>query len=231
MPKALIITYDFALLAFSRDSTLLVIAPTTYRDVIRVWDTKTGQQRYALDLSATIPRQLALSYDSKFLAITVESGIDVWSLESEKIVRSVPYASERNDIFFDNSMLCMATDLGYVGLEGLDSERLGSEGSQNLVPLQPITTKLLNERYTTNEDSNFSVIYWNTKKLIWLPSEYRQHSKLKVAFASSSSVIKISTAARGILTIEFHRPRPVESEDWTPWRSPPLFREISDDSN
>ncbi|KAM0255507.1 hypothetical protein ACHAQJ_005652 [Trichoderma viride] len=110
-------------LAFSRDSTLLAIVHA-YDRIIRVWDTKMGQQVYALRSSVTMIgrlEQLVFSYDSKFLAFSVKlsDGIGVWDLESEKFIPSIANRSETVDVFFDGSMLCMATDRGYVGLERL----------------------------------------------------------------------------------------------------------------
>ncbi|KAL7793793.1 WD40-repeat-containing domain protein [Trichoderma ceciliae] len=211
----------FALLAFSRDSTLLVVT-NALGDTIRVWDTRTGQQKYALRHSEQYyMERIELSHDSKLLATKRRfCPIEVWNLESQAVIKTMPKEPDSAGILFDNSMSRTATDLGYVGHDELDYVKPPTP-----IQLQPITTEVLNGRFTTDIDSEYACIYWNEKKLIWLPKEYRQAFHFHAAaFASSSSVIKILTEFRGILTLEFQRPCPEESGSWTPWQSTPLFR-------
>ncbi|KAK5994413.1 Vegetative incompatibility protein HET-E-1 [Cladobotryum mycophilum] len=220
-----------ALLTFSCDSSLLAIARATC-NTIQVWDTNTFQQNHVLQRRRTYhrPVKLVLSTDSKFLAMTEDETpetVDVWSLKSQTLIKTVTRRSGFHDIIFNNSLLCMATDVGYVGLEMMDDAK---EDAETLVPiqLQPGTTEVLKEHYTI-QFPHGSVIYWNLKKLIFLPSGYRMCYEF-YPFASSSSTIMIATEQRGILTFEFSRPRQDESQDWTPWKFSKLFVGQSTDS-
>ncbi|RFU77684.1 hypothetical protein TARUN_4543 [Trichoderma arundinaceum] len=206
----------FPLLAFSRDATLLATTATV-GTAVRVWDTETGKQKCALTSTISKSSQLAFSYDSQFLARRGTRKIDIWNLESQKLIKTIKTESDITDAFFDNFTLCMALDSGNVVFERLDC----IEQPCTIHP-QHVATQILNERYVVNPDH--PSICWNAKKLIWLPMGYRPVvSPGTATFASAVSVVKIGTEFRGLLTIEFQRPRPVEAEGWTPWQSSLLF--------
>lgn len=230
-------------LELSPDSTLLAME---FQSAVILWDVKTGRRLHTLKNSENRnPRQMSFSADCKFLALSGESAkkwgtvdVELWNLSENKVIWHFNKTSEAADVFFDNSTLCVATDQGYIGFDALDMKMptsspliLDIEQLDKTGQPQPVSARLYNERYSASHESTafITAIYWNAKRLIWVHPQYRYgfyYDKCLSTrvFASSSSVIKIRSPNRGILTIEFQRPPPDASDDWTPWQSSLLFQ-------
>lgn len=193
-------------------------------------------------------RRMSFSANSKLLALSgmnideCVTDIEVWNLEANQVIwhtkKTTITVDVFFDVFFDNLTLYMDTEQGYIGFSGLDTEtsgsrqlRLDNEKLYEPSRPQPATARLYNEGYIASygHDDLLRAIYWNAKRLIWIPLEYHQYFSdyqyiSSTSFASASSVIKIRAPNRDILTIEFQRPHPDEPDDWTPWQSSLLFQ-------
>ena len=161
--------------AFSHDSTRLASASGDW--TIKVWDTRSGECLQTLEGHSDPVMLVVFSHGSTWLASASCYGtVKVWDLDRTVKVRDArsgeclqTLESEKplRSISFDSSDKYLRTDIGVIDISAL----LTSTPAINSA-----STKLsLCQGLALSASASDVWITYNTKNLLWLPSEYRPY--------------------------------------------------------
>ncbi|OCL04248.1 beta transducin-like protein HET-E2C*40 [Glonium stellatum] len=155
--------WDVWSVIFSHDSTRLASAPTGGT----IWDVSSGKYLRTLKGHSNWDvRSVTFSHDSTRLASASDNGtVKIWDASSGKCLQTLEGHSGMalGDISFDATGLYLHTKIGTIAINA-------SSASYTT----PIVTKLKGPQYQGGGlSSDGAWITYNSKNLVWVPSEYR----------------------------------------------------------
>ncbi|KAH8727344.1 WD40-repeat-containing domain protein [Phaeosphaeriaceae sp. PMI808] len=192
--------------AFSHDSTR--IASASHDNMVKIWDAGSGECLQTLEGHSNWVNSVAFSYDSTRIAsASRDNMVKIWDTSSGHCLQTLDVGRSLSHLSFDSTGYWLHTEIGAVVIGG-------SAASNWTIA---VTEPQLPQYQCTALSSDSTWITYNSKKVLWLPSEYRPSSS-----AVSGSMIGIGVgipAARQPVRPTQHRARaPIAPS--TPRRDP-----------
>ncbi|KAF2814949.1 uncharacterized protein BDZ99DRAFT_434927 [Mytilinidion resinicola] len=149
--------------AFSHDSTRLASASSD--STVKIWDANSGACLQTLAGHSNWVSSVAISHDSTRLAsASGDKTAKIWDASSGACLQTLDVGKVLSNISFDTTGLYLHTDIGAISI------------SATLL-LSSTTTTIIESRKPKYQglalSSDEAWIAHNSKKLVWLPSEYR----------------------------------------------------------
>ncbi|KAF2802307.1 WD40 repeat-like protein [Mytilinidion resinicola] len=149
--------------AFSYNSTRLASAS---RDrTVKIWDANSGACLQTLKGHSNWVRSVAFSHDSTRLASASDDNtVKIWDVNSGACLQTLNVDKALRNIFFDTTGLYLHTEIGTISVSAIP---LVSSSTPAVIEAQ----KPRYQGLALSSDGDW--ITHNSKKLLWLPSEYR----------------------------------------------------------
>ncbi|KAK7177940.1 nwd1 protein [Paraphaeosphaeria sporulosa] len=179
--------------AFSHDSTRLASASSD--NTVKVWDASNGACLHTLEGHSAEVMSVAFSHDSTRLAsASHDNTVKVWDASSGACLQTLDIGCPLFAFSFNASSSCLLTEIGAINLDSLSS-------SSNITTTQKSDFP---QYQATALSSNRTWITYNSKKVVWLPSEYRpSHS----AVSGSMVGIGVGTGRVWMCNLDFSSTR------------------------
>ncbi|KAF2742658.1 WD40 repeat-like protein [Sporormia fimetaria CBS 119925] len=152
--------------AFSHDSTRLASASDD--STLKIWDASSGACLQTLEGHSSYVRSVAFSHDSTRLAsASFDRTVKIWDASSGACLQTLEGHSDMNktlfNISFDATGSHLHTEIGTVVISG---STISNNATAVAEPQHPQYQHLA-------ISSDNAWITYNSKKVLWLPSEYR----------------------------------------------------------
>ena len=148
--------------AFSHDSTRL--ASASWDRTVKIWDTSSGACLQTLEGHSSAVYSVAFSHDSTRLASASGDGtVKIWDASSGECLWTFNVGSALNIISFDATGSYLHTEIGTVALDTISTSNIPA---RSIEPQNP-------QYQGAGLSPNGEWITWNSKNVVWLPSEYR----------------------------------------------------------
>jgi len=178
--------------AFSHDSTRLASASDD--STVKIWDASSGDCLQTLEGHSSFVTSVAFSHDSTRLAsASGDSTAKIWDASSGDCLQTLDIRRPLYNISFDATGSCLHTKIGAIVISA-------SATSNNTTSV----TKPQHPQYqhiALSPDSTW--IIYHSKKLVWLPSEYRP---FRSAISGKTIGIGVGTGKVWIYSIELDEP-------------------------
>ena len=148
--------------AVSRDSTRLTSRSSD--KTVKIWDASSSKWLQTLEGHNRFISSVAFFYDSTRLASgSDDSTVKIWDLSSSKCLQTLDIGKVLFNISFDITGSYLHTKVGTIAIDG--------SSASNMIPSATDSHK---PRYQGgNLSSDGAWIRYNSKNVVWLPSEYR----------------------------------------------------------
>lgn len=181
-------TYNEMLLTISQNDMLLAIVQDP--DVV-IWDRESNKYTRRLTGLTGMILSLALSSNNKYVAAAAGNmELKIWDITAGTCLRSYETGAILYNISFDAVAAHLQTELGLIVLD------INSPSSPVDAPF-PQRPRILGSGLVPD----CSWITWNSKKLLWLPPEYRRARGPTVAVAAST--VAYGCASGRVLIFDF----------------------------
>ncbi|KAJ4286511.1 hypothetical protein N0V90_013211 [Kalmusia sp. IMI 367209] len=178
-------TYEVNSATFSHDSKR--IASGSDDGMVKIWNTSSGEHLQTLEGHSAFIRSVAFSHDSTRIAsASTDRRVKIWDASSGECLQTVEVGRLISNISFDSTGFYLHTNTGAVAIDDL------SRPNRTTALMKPLPQ----HQYTGLSSDNAWVTY-NSKKMLWLPLEYRPSSSVisgkKIAIGVTSRRIWIHT--------------------------------------
>jgi WD40 repeat protein len=148
--------------AFSHDSTRL--ASASYDRTVKIWDASSGACLQTLEGHSDSVNSVAFSHDSTRLAsASWDRTVKIWDASSGACLQTLVISKVLFKISFDITGSYLHTEIGTIALGALS---LSNRASTVTDPQSP-------QYHGQALSSDGEWITYNSKNMVWLPSEYR----------------------------------------------------------
>ena len=149
-------------IAFSPDSTRL--ASASGDRTVKIWDASSGECLQTLEGHSDLVNSVVISHDSTRLAsASYDRTVKIWDMSSGACLQTLKVGKALRNISFDTTDVCLHTQIGTITLDASSTSSTTSTRRESQGP-----------RYKGEGFSlNGAWITYNSKNVVWLPSEYR----------------------------------------------------------
>ncbi|KAF1952617.1 hypothetical protein CC80DRAFT_422011, partial [Byssothecium circinans] len=148
--------------AFSHDSTRIALA--LYDSTVKIWDASSGKHLQTLKGHSGKVCSVAFSHDSTQIAsASYDSTVKIWDASSGKHLQTLQVDRSLHDLSFDSTGYCLHTEIGAIVI--------GDPTAPNWTTA--VTEPPPPQHQCTALSSDNTWITYDSKRVLWLPSEYR----------------------------------------------------------
>jgi WD40 repeat protein len=150
------------LVIFSHDSTWL--ASASYDNTVKIWDASSGECLQIFKGHSLMVLSVVFSHDSTRLASTsYDNTVKIWDTSSGECLQTLCIGKTIFNVLFDTTGSHLHTEIGIVAIDTSSASNMN-----------PTVMDHENPRYQGLAlSSDGAWITYNSKNLVWLPSEYR----------------------------------------------------------
>ena len=154
-----------SLVAFSHNSTR--IASASHDSTIKIWDANSGDCLQTLEGYSDSVKLVAFSHDSTRIAsASHDRTIKIWDANSGDCLQTLEGHRSLRDLSFDSTGYCLYTEIGAIII---DNSTTPNWTTAVIEPQPP-------QHQCTALSSDNTWITYDSKRVLWLPSEYRPSS-------------------------------------------------------
>jgi len=151
--------------AFSHDSTR--IASASVDRTVKIWDASSGKHLQTLEGHSNLVLSVAFSHDSTRIAsASNDRTVKIWDASSGKHLQTVQVDRPLYDLSFDSTGHCLHTEIGAIVVGDPTTPNWTTAVTEPPPPQHQCTALGSDDRWIT----------YDSKRVLWLPSEYRPSS-------------------------------------------------------
>ena len=151
--------------AFSHDSTR--IASASDDRTVKIWDASSGKHLQTLEGHSDHVWSVAFSHDSTRIAsASADRTVKIWDASSGKHLQTVQVDRPLYDLSFDSTGHCLHTEIGAIVVGDPTTPNWTTAVTEPPPPQHQCTALGSDDRWIT----------YDSKRVLWLPSEYRPSS-------------------------------------------------------
>jgi WD40 repeat protein len=151
--------------AFSHDSTR--IASASGDETVKIWDASSGDCLQTLKGHSNSVKSVAFSHDSTRIAsASDDETVKIWDASSGDCLQTLEVSRSLRDLSFDSTGYYLHTEIGAIIIDNSTAPNWTTAITEPQPP---------QHQYTTLSSDNTWITY-DSKRVLWLPSEYRPSS-------------------------------------------------------